>query len=159
MYLYTLKKTDNYQAITTMKNIHQNIILVLFVLAMISCKTTTETTTENHATVNPQMQANNQEQNERKADRAAKSGLTQDDIQKMDDYAKRKAYLECKLKDLDDQASKALSDVAAKDFKTQIAATSDQFHALGKEIDAYLNTEPKQKYFYQVYKQYAGDCP
>ena len=129
------------------------IFIILLGLGLTSCSTTTETTTDNTAQVQQlqMVQQNIQEQGER-------SGLTADVIQKLNDYAKNKAHLACKMKGLDKMASQALSDVAEDEMKESIVAMDDRLTALNLEIEAYCNTEDRRNFFHRAYNQYYLAC-
>ena len=129
------------------------IFIILLGFGLTSCSTTTETTTENPAQVQKLQiaQQNIQERSDR-------SGLSADEMQKLNDYAKSKAHMACKMEKLDKSASQALSNVAENDMKESITAMDDKITALSQEIDAYCNNEERRNYFYRAYNQYYLAC-
>ena len=129
------------------------ILIILLGLGLTSCSTTTETTTENTVQVQrlQMAQQNIQDQSDR-------SGLSSDEMQKLNDYAKNKAHLACKMANIDKSASQALSDVAEKDLKESIVSLDIKLTSLSQEIDSYCNTEERRNYFHRAYNQYYLAC-
>lgn len=99
-----------------------------------------------------------EEQQERIQEQSERSGLTQDEIQKLNSYAERKAKMVCQMVELQKSSDQALSEAAAQEIKESIIALDNKIIPLGKEIDEYCNTDPKKRYFYQIYKQYSHGC-
>jgi hypothetical protein len=60
--------------------------------------------------------------------------------------------------ELDKKASEAMSESAGQEIKESIIIIDDQLSTLSKEIDTYNNTPERQRYFYQIYKQYIQKC-
>lgn len=145
-----------------MRRLAQNIILVLSVLFIYSCGTTSETTTDNNnKRLNAPMQQQEQQpqiDEERVTAMQERTGITYDEVQKLNAYAEQKGVLICKMAQLQKDSEGALSEPAAREFKDSIIALDTQLTTLGKEIDAYCNTEARQKYFYQILKQHTVGC-
>lgn len=129
------------------------LLTILLGLGLASCSTTSETTTKDQKEIQKLRMA--QQDIQRQSDR---SGLSIDEIQKIDDYAKKKAYLACKMEKIDKSASEALSEVAENDIKESIIAMDIELTALGQEIDAYCNNELRMKNFIRAYNQYYLTC-
>ncbi|NQT76678.1 MAG: hypothetical protein HQ565_03115 [Bacteroidetes bacterium] len=131
------------------------ILIVLLGLGLTSCSTTTETTTNTNHTKQVQKlqiaQQNIQEGSER-------SGLSADEMHKLNDYAKNKAHMACKIANIDKSASQALSNVAEDELKESIIALDDKLTALSHEIEAYCNNEDRKKFFRHAYNQYYLAC-
>ena len=130
------------------------ILIVLLGLGLTSCSTTTETTTENTSKQVQRLQLAQQNIQER----GDRSGLSIDETQKLNGYAKNKAHLVCKMENLDKSASQALSDVTEKDMKESIIALDNKLTALSQEIDAYCNNEERRKFFHHAFSQYYLAC-
>lgn len=99
-----------------------------------------------------------QEQQKKNQEQGERSGLSQDEIQKMNSYAERKAEIVCELAELQKSSEEALSEAAAQEIKESIIRLDNKLTPLGKEIDDYCNTEPRKRYFHQIYKQYSHGC-
>ncbi len=146
-----IKKTDMMKTLSFL-------LPALSIIILASCSSTRETTTENRqltATPNTQQY---EEYQERMQNQSERTGLSYEDVQKINGYAERKAEMVCKMEKLSKSAEMALSDVAQKEHKEAIVSLDQQLTALSKEIDTYCDTEAKQKYFYQALKQYSKNC-
>ena len=139
-----------------MKN--TGLIIIIFIVGLLSaCSSTQETSTETRSPKLVQQQQW-QEQQEKRQEQGERSGLTQDEIQKMNSYAERKAEITCQMAVLEKSSEQALSENAEREIKESIIKLDRKATELNMEIDEYCNTEPRKKYFHQIYKQYANDC-
>ena len=83
-------------------------------------------------------------------------GLNSVDIQQINDYATRKANLVCKLERYQNESELDESQVA--DIKERIIKIDEQLKQLMKEIDTFLNTHEKQRYYRKAYEQAYAKC-
>ena len=140
-----------------MKNTGLIIIISIVGIFLSACSSTQEASTETRSPKLVQQQQW-QEQQENRQEQGERSGLTQEEIQKMNSYAERKAEMQCQMAALEKSSEQALSESAASEIKKSIVKLDQKATELNKEIDEYCNTEPRKKYFHQIYKQYAHDC-
>jgi hypothetical protein len=135
--------------------IYRAIIYLILILFISACSSTKETTTERN---NPApMQVQNWQERQLQ-DKNSPSGLTQEQIRKLDDFAEQKVVLACQLIAYDKQNNEALSEVEAADIKENIVKLENQISRLTKEIDAYCDNEDKLNYFNQIYKHKLRRC-
>jgi hypothetical protein len=139
-----------------------SIIFSLSILFLYSCGTTSETiNNSNNNRLNAPMQQQEQEpqiDEERAAAQQERTGITYEEVQKLNAYAEQKGELICQMAQLQKDSEGALSEPAAREFKDSIITLDTQLTTLGKEIDVYCNTEARRKYFYQILKQHTVGC-
>lgn len=149
LYICILKIINSFPKIHCMKTTDFFIILIILLgLGLASCSTTSKTSTENQVQI--QKQETDQQNTQKRMER---TGLTSDEIKKLNDYAERKAQLACKLEKLDKKNSQELSDAAKKDMKEKIITLDDQLTTLGQEIEVFCNNENRLNYFNHAYKK------
>ena len=142
-----------------MKKSSSIIILLLSISIMFSCSSTEEATTTANRPTTMQMQQW-EEQQERQQEGAERSGLSQEDIQVLNNYADRSAELECKLRELDKAASEALSPSAESEIKESVVAIDNELTKLNQEVDEFcINNDRKTRYYHMISKKYLKRCP
>lgn len=147
------------KVIHSMKTYTSVLSLVILLIVFSGCKSTHETTSrENNRPAPAQVQLWQEKQKEMQ-DKGERSGLILDEINQLNTYAEEKAKLVCQMKTLEKSAEQAYSEVEAAEVKQQVIALDTQITQLSLEIEEYCSNEMRQKYFYQIYKQHAAQCP
>lgn len=135
----------------------KSLSFIIIAIIISSCSSTKETTSENDPPAPAQLQ-NWQEQQKKMQENSERTGLTHDQIRKLDNYAEQKVELVCQIIAIEKQAEQAISDIEANDVKENITNLDNQVSALSREIDAYCDTDPKREYFTQIYKHKVKRC-
>lgn len=135
------------------------LIVIIALLFSWGCKSSGETTSRENNRPTPAQVQLWQEKQQEMQEKGERSGLTLDEINQLNAYAEEKAGLVCKMKNLEKSAEQAYSEIEAAEVKQQIVALDAQITQLVLEIEQYCHNEMRQKYFYQMYKQYAAKCP
>ena len=101
-----------------------------------------------------------EEQQQRQQEGAERSGLSQEDIQLLNNYADRNAELACKLKDLDKTASEALSPSAETEIKESVVSIDNELTVLNQEVDEFCkDNDRRTRYYHMISKEYLKRCP
>ena len=141
-----------------MKNSFLHLTYILAAMLLISCSSSRETTTSSQQPFTQAQMANWEEQ-QRANQEAQRSGLDQEVVRKLKEYAEHKARLVCKMQKLDESSSQAISEVDQADFKQEIVTLDQELTALSKEIEAYCGDDyERTDFFNQLYIQYSRDC-
>lgn len=133
-------------------------LLIIFftILSCSSSKETTETRSNNTITAS---QINNWQEQNMMNEEAQRSGLDQEEVRRLGEYAQQKATLACRIQKIDDSATEALSDIDRSDLKQEIKNLDDQIGDLNREIEKYCGKdENRLNFFYQMYNQYMSRC-
>jgi len=134
------------------------ITLLISAIFLLSCSSSKETTTTQSNTITPAQINNWQEQNMMNEE-AQRSGLDQEEVRRLSDYAQQKATLACRIQKIDESATEALSDVDRTDLKQEIKNLDDQIGDLTREIEKYCGKdENRLNFFYQMYNQHISRC-
>lgn len=146
------------------RNMNFSYRMLLFVIIpglviLTSCKSTKETTIAEEPQAPPATQLQNwqERQNEMDENRES-SGLNQDVIRKLEDYADRKAVIVCKMKEFSALEQQSLSETESADLKARMNALDAELAPLDSEIAAYCDTRRKRDYFEQVLKHKLRQC-
>lgn len=134
---------------------HISILIIIILLS--ACSSTKDSTSDRNHPAPMQVQ-NWQERQQELQDESSRSGLTIDEIKKLEDYAEQKVELVCEMMEYDRQNNEALSEVEANDIKNNIVKLDKQITSLTKEIDSYCDTDERRNYFDQIYRHRLRRC-
>ncbi|MFO8130256.1 MAG: hypothetical protein R6T99_10195 [Bacteroidales bacterium] len=133
-----------------MKNIPAALVIFALVLSF-SCKSTQETTQEEtRRTTTPP------KKNHEKPPENNRSGLNVAEVKRIQEYAKKKAELVCKINKLQEQPVESEQD--AMIMKENIIQLEDQLNKLNPEIENFLNRDELIEYFNKAYQQELYRC-
>ena len=140
-----------------MRYISSPVILLVLLVAFISCKSTQKVAEDPQPVRQQQMNTPtpSQETIDYYTHQPRKSNLDVVEMQQIVDYAKRKASIACRMQKLEEEAT---TEEMAAENKRKIVALEGSFKTLDAEINNYMDREDKWHYFYKVYNMEMAKC-